>query len=103
MEFSRQEDWSGVPFPSPGDIPNPGIEPSSPALQADALPSAPPEKSNINIRFPYSIQYPTLLDNNSNFSSKLIPGLSTISLLIPSKYMQNLTVLHSQAKALYFY
>ena len=35
MEFSRREYWSGVPFPSPGDLPNPGIEPRSPALQAD--------------------------------------------------------------------
>ena len=38
MEFSRQEYWSGLPFPSPGDLPDPGIEPGSPALQADALP-----------------------------------------------------------------
>ena len=38
MEFSRQEYWSGLPFPSPGDLPNPGIKPGSPALQADALP-----------------------------------------------------------------
>ena len=37
MGFSRQEYWSEVPFPSPGDLPNPGIEPRSPALQADAL------------------------------------------------------------------
>ena len=37
--FSRQEYWSGLPFPSPGDLPNPGIEPGSPALQADALTS----------------------------------------------------------------
>ena len=37
MGFSRQEYWSGVPFPSPGDLPNPGIEPGSPALQADSL------------------------------------------------------------------
>ena len=37
MGFSRQEYWSGLPFPSPGDLPNPGIEPRSPALQADAL------------------------------------------------------------------
>ena len=44
MEFSRQEYWSGMPFPSPGDLPNPGIEPGSPALQADALPSEPPGK-----------------------------------------------------------
>ena len=39
MGFSRQEYWSGLPFPSPGDLPNPGIEPRSPALQADALTS----------------------------------------------------------------
>ena len=42
MEFSRQEYWSGLPFPSAGDLPYPGIEPGSPALQADALPSEPP-------------------------------------------------------------
>ena len=41
MEFSRQEYWSGLPFPSPRDLPNPGMEPRSPALQADALPSKP--------------------------------------------------------------
>ena len=44
MGFSRQEYWSGLPFPSPGDLPNPGIKPGSPALQADALPSEPPGK-----------------------------------------------------------
>ena len=42
--FSRQEYWSGLPFPSPGDLPNPGIEPRSPALEADALTSEPPGK-----------------------------------------------------------
>ena len=42
MGFSREEYWSGLPFPSPGDLPDPGIEPTSPALQADALPSEPP-------------------------------------------------------------
>ena len=41
MGFSRQGYWSGLPFPSPGDLPNPGIEPRSPALQADPLPSEP--------------------------------------------------------------
>ena len=41
MEFSRQEYWSGLPFPSPGDLPDPGIEPRSPALQADPLTSEP--------------------------------------------------------------
>ena len=44
MGFSRQEYWSGLPFPSPGDLPNPGIEAGSPALQAEALPSEPPGK-----------------------------------------------------------
>ena len=47
MEFSRQEYWSGLPFPSPGDLPDSGIEPGSPALQADALPSEPPGKPRV--------------------------------------------------------
>ena len=42
--FSRQEYWSGLPFPSPGDLPDSGIEPGSPALQADTLTSEPPGK-----------------------------------------------------------
>ena len=42
MEFSRQEYWSGLPFLPPGDLPNPGLESRSPALQADSLPSEPP-------------------------------------------------------------
>ena len=50
MRFSRQEYWSGLPFPSPGDLPDPGIEPRSPALQADALTSEPPGKpKNIEV------------------------------------------------------
>ena len=44
MGFSRQEYWSGLSFPSPGDLPHPGIEAGSPALQADSLPSEPPGK-----------------------------------------------------------
>ena len=44
MEFSRKEYWSGLPVPSPGDLSDPGIEPRSPALQADALPSELPEQ-----------------------------------------------------------
>ena len=47
MGFSRQQYWSGLPFLSPRDLPNPGIEPGSPALQTDALPSEPPGKSNL--------------------------------------------------------
>ena len=44
MEFSRQEYWSGLPFPPSEDLPDPGIEPRSLALQADSLPSEPPRK-----------------------------------------------------------
>ena len=44
MGFSRQEYWSGLPFPSPGDLPDPGIKPRSPALQADASTSELPGK-----------------------------------------------------------
>ena len=46
MGFSRQEYWSGLPFPSPGDLPDPGMEPRSPAFHAEALTSEPPGKSN---------------------------------------------------------
>ena len=44
MRFSRQEYWSGWPCPPPGDLPNPGIEPASPALQVDSLPTEPSGK-----------------------------------------------------------
>ena len=44
MGFPGQEYWSGLPFPSPGDLPDPGIEPRSPVLQMDSLPSEPPGK-----------------------------------------------------------
>ena len=44
MAFSRPEHWSGLPCPPPGDLPNPGTEPMSPALQADSLSSEPPGK-----------------------------------------------------------
>ena len=53
MGFSRQEYWSGLPFPSPEDLPDPGIEPRSPALQADSLPSElPGNPMFINTLFP---------------------------------------------------
>ena len=47
MRFSRQEYWSGLPFPSPVDLSDPGIEPGSPTLQADALLSEPPGKPQL--------------------------------------------------------
>ena len=65
MEFSRQEYWSGLPFPSPGDLLNPGIKPWSHALWADALPSEPPwnqaftsqKDSKLNIRDDMQVMY----------------------------------------------
>ena len=51
MGFSRQEYWSGLPFPFPRDVPDPGIEPRSPALQADALLSEPPGKPHHYLGF----------------------------------------------------
>ena len=49
MEFSRQEYWGGLSFPSPGDLPDPGIEPGSPKLEAGSLPSEPPGMSIKNL------------------------------------------------------
>ena len=50
VEFSRQEYWSGLLFPSPGDLPDPGIEPRSSALQADSSPSEPPGKPPVVVK-----------------------------------------------------
>ena len=52
MGFSRQGYWSGLPFPSPGELPDPGIEPRSPALRAGALPSEPPGKPHYLLLYP---------------------------------------------------
>ena len=53
IEFLRQEYWSGLPFPSPGDLPNLGIEPQSLAFQADCLTSEPTGKPQINVGVGY--------------------------------------------------
>ena len=57
MGFSRQEYWSGLPFPSPGDLPDPGIEPRSPGLQADALPSEPPGIFRVHPKYCMGCRY----------------------------------------------
>ena len=49
MDFSRQEYWSGLPSPSPGHLPDPGIEPWSPTLQVDSLPSEPRGKPHLTL------------------------------------------------------
>ena len=77
MEFSRQVYWSGLPFPSPGGLPDSGIEPGSPALQADALPTEPLEKPDYIYAAAKSLQLcPTLcnpIDGNPPGSS--VPGI----------------------------
>ena len=66
MEFSRQEYWSGFPFPSPGDLPNPGIEPRSPELQADSLLSELHSRAGI-----CKFEVNELIEKKSNFFSCL--------------------------------
>ena len=60
MEFSRQEYCSGLLFPSPGDLPNPGIKPGPPALQVDCLPSEPPGKPWYN----HTMDYHSAIERN---------------------------------------
>ena len=50
MVFSRQEYWTGLPFPSPGDLPDPGVKHGSPALQADSCPTELPWKPSVKIK-----------------------------------------------------
>ena len=62
MDFSKQEYWSGLPFPFPEDIPNPGIEPRSLALQADSLPAEPqgkPKNTGVGSLSPLQQIFPT--------------------------------------------
>ena len=63
--FSRREYWSGVPFPSPGDLPNPGIKPKSPTLQADILPSELPGKPAGRDKTPLNEECKETEENNS--------------------------------------
>ena len=57
MDFSMSEYWSGLPFPFPGHLPNPGIEPRSPTLQADSLPAEPQRKIYVPLGFSNSCIY----------------------------------------------
>ena len=69
MEFSSQQYWSGLPFPSPGDLSDPGIEPGSPESQADSLPSEPPGKLlGIESVFKYTHTDHTNIEHSSQVS-----------------------------------
>ena len=74
MGFSRQEYWSGLPFPPPGDLPDPGIEPGSPTLEADALTSEPPGKSNF---FNYRLMNFTTLQDKQFIMQLFVAFLCT--------------------------
>ena len=72
MGFSRQEHWSGLPFPSPGDVPDPGIEPGSPALQAESLPSELPKNPKhfiVNMKYIYT---PTIYKEINDLLSQIL-------------------------------
>ena len=56
MGFSRKDYWSGLPFPSPGDLPDPVVEPGCPTLQADVLPSEPPPSLKFDNGFKHTLQ-----------------------------------------------
>ena len=66
MGFSRQEYWNGLPFPSPGYLPDPGIEPGSPTLEADALTSEPPGKP---LSTKSSMLYHVVIDSTCSFKN----------------------------------
>ena len=72
MGFSRQEYWSGLPFPSPGHLPNPGIEPRSPALQADSLPT-----ELVGLTLPFILRYPAWYLGTEKFLFTCEPNIST--------------------------
>ena len=82
MGFSRQECWSGLPFPSPGDLPDPGIKPRSPSLQADALPSEPPGKLGVTGKFGLGVQ--------NEAGQRLIEFFQENALVIASTLFQQL-------------
>ena len=97
MGFSRQEYWSGLPFPSPGDLPNPAIKPESPTLQADCLPSEPPGKPSSSSCCLATKLCPTLYDpvdcrqrSQASLSftiSQSLLKLMSIESVMPSSYL----------------
>ena len=89
MEFSRQEYWSGLPFPSPGDLPDPGIQPRSPALWADALPSEPPGK------------LPDFLQKNSFKIPSKIPSPINRNNPLISEYYRTLKIKKEYSSCIY--
>ena len=84
VRFSRQGYWSGLPFPSPGDLPNPGTEPGSPALQADSLP--------FELQDMLEFREDNMFVKNTHHSSGLSLGLSLIIRLRKGKYISYIRI-----------
>ena len=103
MEFSRQTCWSGLPFPSPGNFPKPGIEPGSPALQADSLLSEPPGKPKVTSIYNYAYNNIYLLLNIKYYKYNniylLIIFIYNINVLYA--YILNVYVLYIHFKFIY--
>ena len=72
MGLPRQESWSALPYPPPGDLPDPGIEPGSPALQADSLLSEPPGKFNLTMGKKINLNYGQEKKKNVDFSQSTV-------------------------------
>ena len=87
MEFSRQEYWSEQPFPSPGDLPDPGIKPGSSALQMDSLPSEPQGKPKTDIGLILKIDKASVSWNESPVASKILPAGKRLIKILIIKYM----------------
>ena len=79
MGFSRQEYRSGLPFPSPGGLPDPGIEPQFPALQADALPSEPPGKPDMGCYSQHNFRVPNRGSRKRNKGSSFLRFIPVLS------------------------
>ena len=88
VEFSRQEYWSGLPFPNPGDLPDPGMEPGSPALQADSLPSVSQSVQSLSrvqlFVTPWTAARQASL---SITNSRSLPKPMSIELVMPSSHL----------------
>ena len=72
MGFSRQEYWSGLPCPPPGDLPDPGTEPRSPALQVDSLPSEPPGYTYFKIKVKKKKELSSLPERNETVATQVL-------------------------------